>query len=121
MNYDEIYKLEVSMWEAAKARNSKAFLDVVSDDAVMVCGGYRCSGKEYSEIVAMFDCKKYTIEHFEIVNQDVASIQVHYVIDLEVNDEANSDLAGRFHITTTWKNDKDVWKVVFNMDQRLMG
>ena len=65
MNYDEIYKLEVSMWEAAKARNSKAFLDVVSDDAVMVCGGYRCSGKEYSEIVAMFDCKKYTIEHFE--------------------------------------------------------
>ena len=48
MNHDEIYKLEVSMWEAAKARNSKAFLDVVSDDAVMVCGGYRCSGKEHS-------------------------------------------------------------------------
>ena len=36
MNHDEIYKLEVSMWEAAKARNSKAFLDVISDDVLFV-------------------------------------------------------------------------------------
>ena len=37
-----------------------------------------------------------------------------------MNDEKNSDLAGKFHITTTWKKDKNAWKVVFNMDQRIV-
>ena len=48
MQYDEIYQLEVSMWESAKNRNPEAFLNLVSKDAVMVCGGYRCSGREYA-------------------------------------------------------------------------
>ena len=47
-------------------------------------------------------------------------MQVHYVITLEVNDEKNMDLAGMFHITTTWHLIKDKWKVVFNMDQRIV-
>lgn len=34
-----IYELEVRMWEAAKHRDPEAFLEVVSPDAVMVCGG----------------------------------------------------------------------------------
>ena len=79
------------MWEAAKNRSSVDFLRVVSEDAVMVCGGFRCSGKEYSEVVAMFDCKTYAMEHYEIVNQDENSVQVHYVIHLEVCKEKNSD------------------------------
>lgn len=49
MNYEEIYTLEKRMWDAAKNRDCKAFLELVSEDAVMVCGGYRCTGKEYSE------------------------------------------------------------------------
>ena len=120
MKRDEIYELELNMWEAAKNRNSKLFLDVVSENAVMVCGGYRCTGKEYSEVVDVFDCKTYEIEHFEIVNEDVDSIQVHYLICIEVNDDANSDLGGMFHVTTTWKKILDKWKVVFNMDQRII-
>ena len=119
MELNRAYDLEVSMWEAARNRSSSNFLKVVSEEAVMVCGGLRCTGKEYAEIVAMFDCKAYAIEHLEIVNQDENSIQVHYVIHLEVNSEENSDLAGTFHITTTWKNMDGVWKVVFNMDQRV--
>lgn len=119
MNQDKVYDMEVKMWEAAKNRNPKAFLDVVSDTAVMVCGGYRCTGKEYAEMIAMFDCKSYSIDHFEIVNENTDSVQVHYVISVEINDEANSDLAGLFHITTTWKKLDDTWKVVFNMDQRI--
>lgn len=121
MQYDEIYQLEVSMWESAKSRNPEAFLNLVSKDAVMVCGGYRCSGREYAEIVAVFDCKTYAIEHFEIINHDAESIQVHYVLHMEVNHEENRDLAGTFHITTTWKYIDDSWKVVFNMDHRVNG
>lgn len=119
LGYKEVLMLEKSMWEAAKNRNPKQFLDVVSEDAVMVCGGYRCTGKEYSDIVAMFDCKSYVIDPFEIVNVDEKSVQVHYVIKLEVSNEENSDLAGVFHVTTTWKCMEGVWKVTFNMDQRV--
>lgn len=54
-----------------------------------------------------------------MVSEDVNSVQIHYVIQIEVNDEKNNDLAGTFHITTTWKNRDDKWKVVFNMDQRV--
>ncbi|MGN0655593.1 MAG: hypothetical protein ACI4KR_02260 [Ruminiclostridium sp.] len=32
----------------------------------------------------------------------------------------NSDLAGTFHITTTWSCTDEGWKVVFNMDQRVL-
>lgn len=119
MNKEELLVLETKMWEAAKNRNVIEFLNVVSKDAVMVCGGYRCTGKEYAEIISFFDCKAYDISHFEIVSEDTSSAQVHYVINLEVNEEKNSDLAGTFHITTTWKNHDGKWKVVFNMDQRV--
>lgn len=119
MNKEDIMVLETKMWEAAKNRNAVEFLNVVSEDAVMVCGGYRCTGKEYAEIISFFDCKSYNIVNFETICEDTSSVQVHYVIKLEVNDDKNSDLAGTFHITTTWKNQDGRWKVVFNMDQRV--
>lgn len=119
MNQEKIYNLEMKLWEAAKNRNSQAFLEVVSETAVMVCGGYRCTGKEYAEIIALFDCESYTIDHFEIVNESDDSVQVHYEIDVEVKDEANRDMAGLFHVTTTWKKIDSIWKVVYNMDQRI--
>ena len=119
MNKEDIMVLETKMWEAAKNRNAVEFFNVVSEDAVMVCGGYRCTGKEYAEIISFFDCKSYNIVNFETICEDTSSVQVHYVIKLEVNDDKNSDLAGTFHITTTWKNQDGRWKVVFNMDQRV--
>lgn len=45
MDYNEIYELEIRMWEAAKNRKPLDFLKVVSEDAVMVCGGYRCTAQ----------------------------------------------------------------------------
>lgn len=119
MDYNEIFQLENEMWQAAKERDSKKFLDVVSEDAVLVCGAYRCTGKEYSEIVAVFDCCNFKIGHFEIVYQDEKSIQVHYVITTEVSSEENKDLAGTFHVTSTWRLMEGRWKVIFNMDQRI--
>ena len=104
---------------AAKNRDAKRFLEIVSPEVVMVCGGYRCTGKECAEIIRIFDCRSYSIEHFEIVHSDEASFQVHYIIKTEVGDERNSDLAGTFHITTTWVSAGGRWKVVFNMDRKI--
>ncbi len=120
VNNEEALKLETSMWEAAKRRDKNAFLRLADDSAVMVCGGYRCTGREYAGIIADFDCRSYTIEHFEIVCSDTESVQVHYVITIEVKDPRNSDLAGKFHVTTTWSRKGGRWKIVFNMDQRVM-
>ena len=47
-------------------------------------------------------------------------IQIHYLIKLEVNDDKNMDLAGTFHVTSTWRNIEGKWKLVFNMDQRIV-
>lgn len=120
MNKEDMIMLEKKMWEAAKNRNREEFLDVVSEEAVMVCGGYRCTGKEYADMIPVFDCKCYNIVDFEVVHSDSHTIQVHYVIKVEVNDENNSDLAGIFHVTTTWKKHENNWRVVFNMDQRVL-
>ena len=56
------------MWESAMDRDSKAFLNLVSDEADMVCGRYRCTGREYAEIISFFDCKRYNIINFEVVS-----------------------------------------------------
>lgn len=119
MNRTDALSLEHRMWKAAQNRDAAAFLEVVSPNAVMVCGGCRCTGSEYAEIVRMFDCKCYEIRNFEMVHEDERSFQVHYILQMEVGDKRNSDLAGTFHITTTWKCTDGVWNVVFNMDQRI--
>lgn len=114
-----IKEQEIRMWEAAKACDREAFLKVVSDSAVMVCGGFRCTGAEYAEVVAQFDCKEYTIREFEVTASAPGLVQVHYWIDLTVENPANADLAGTFHITTTWQRFGETWKAIFNMDQRI--
>ena len=93
---ETIQALEIQMWEAARNRDKEAFLNIVSEDAVMICGGYRCTGAEYAQIIEEFDCKDYMISDFEVVAEDNDLIQVHYMITTTVNDEANKDLAGTF-------------------------
>lgn len=121
MNLEKAFELENSMWKTAQNRDAEEFLKLVSPNAVMVCGGYRCLGKEYAEIIKVFDCKSYSIDGFEIVNEDNNSFQVHYVLKMEVENEQNRDLEGEFHITTTWHLIDEKWTVVFNMDQRICG
>lgn len=116
---DKIYELEKAMWEAAKSRNSEKYLEIVSEEAVMICGGFRCSGREYAAIIGEFDCKSYTIECFEIVCEDENIVQTSYIVTVEVSDERNADLAGKFRVTTTWKRMDDGWKAVFNMDRQI--
>lgn len=115
-----IRELEVLMWESAKRRDAEAFLELVDKDAIMVCGGYRCSGAEYAGIIREFDLAEYEISGFEVVLEDENTSQVHYVISTTVSDSKNADLEGRFHITSTWKKKDGVWKLVFNMDSRII-
>lgn len=109
------------MWEAAKNRDGAGFMELVDENAVMVCGGYRCTGAEYGEIVKYFDIASFEISAFEVIFQTEDICQVHYMIETKVTKEENKDLEGVFHITTTWKKQVNKWKVIFNMDSRVMG
>ena len=114
-----IYELEVTMWNAAKDRNTEAFLEVVEKDAVMICGGFRCSGADYAEIIREFDVAQYTISDYEVITESDTLCQIHYVVEITVADRRNADLEGIFHITSTWKKTGDKWKLIFNMDSRI--
>ena len=56
---EKIRKLEMELWKRAQNRDSKAYLEIVSENAVMVCGGFRCTGAEYARMIEEFDCKEY--------------------------------------------------------------
>ena len=116
-----IQELDIKMWNAAKNRDSQAFLEVVDENAVMVCGGFRCSGAEYAAIIKEFDVAKYNISHYEVIEETESLCQIHYVIDFTVADRKNKDMEGVFHITSTWKKISDKWKMVFNMDSRIIN
>ena len=116
-----IQEKEIQMWEAAKQRDPEAFLQIVDENAVMVCGGYRCSGLEYAQIIREFDVAHYQITGFEVPVETEQICQVHYVITTKVADPQNQDLEGTFHITSTWKQTEGIWKLVFNMDSRIFA
>ena len=115
----DIQNYEIKMWEAAKNRDAEAFLQLVSADAEMVCGGYRCSGAEYAEIIKDFDLAEYEISDFEIVDDSNDTCQVRYIITTKVSDERNADLEGRFLVNSTWKRFEDGWRLMSNSDKRL--
>ena len=115
-----IKELEQAMWEAAKNRDVSAFSALVDPNAVMVCGGFRCSGREYAEMISEFDCANYEISNFEEVAHAQGLTQVHHIISTEAANPENSDLSGTFHVTSTWALTDGEWKLIFNMDSRII-
>lgn len=115
-----ISEQENSMWEAALKKDSGAFAGLVSADAVMVCGGCRMTGEQYAELVADFGISGYDITNFEVVMERDDTVQVHYVIRTAADCPENADLAGVFHVTSTWQKQDGIWKLIFNMDQRVV-
>lgn len=114
-----IAEYEERMWQAALTRNKAAFSEIVRADAVMVCGGFRCTGAQYAEIIEDFGISEYEISCFETVLESHDVIQVHYLIRIKADSADNTDLAGLFHVTSTWVYENDTWQLVFNMDQRV--
>ena len=118
---NSIAGLENKMWQAAKESNKADFARLVSADAVMVCGGYRCTGAEYAEFIGDFGISDFEITNFEVVHKTDKTVQVHYIVKTIVDTEENEDLEGVFHVTSTWEKRGSDLKLVFNMDSRIMG
>lgn len=113
--------LENRMWEAAFHRDTEGFCKLVSPEAVMVCGGCRCLGREYAQIIKEFCISGYTISNMEIVDSGCDRVTLHYVIHVEAEDPAAKDLEGFFHIVSIWRNLEGNWQLIFNMDSRIAG
>ena len=88
--------LEREMWEAVLHRDGDAFRRLVSPNAVMICGGYRCGGSEYAEMVADFSISKYAIEQMEVVSASGDEVILHYLLRVAVDNSRDADLAGLF-------------------------
>ena len=116
-----IYQLENKMWQAAVSGDKAAFLELVCADAVMVCGGYRCNGAQYAELISNFGILEFVISDFETVHETDKTVQVHYIVKTTSDTPENADLAGIFHVTSTWEKRDGRWMLVFNMDSRIMG
>lgn len=114
-----ILELENKMWESTKKGDKATFAKLVSTDAVMVCGGYRCSGSEYAEFISDFGISAFEIMNFEVVHETDKTVQVHYVVRTTADAPENADLAGIFHVTSTWAKQGEEWILVFNMDSRI--
>ena len=114
-----IYGLENKMWQFAKDGNKTEFGKLVSADAVMVCGGYRCTGAEYAGFISDFGISAFEITGFEVVHETDKTVQVHYIVKTTADAPENADLAGMFHVTSTWENRDSKWVLVFNMDSRI--
>ena len=116
-----IFNLENKMWQAAKDGDKSKFARLVASNAVMVCGGYRCMGAEYAEFISNFGISDFEITDFEIVHETDKAVQVHYIVTTIADTPENVDLAGKFHVTSTWEKRGGEWTLVFNMDSRIMG
>ncbi len=121
MQMNEIFELERKMWDAAVSGDKAAFLDVVSETAVMVCGGYRCTGTEYAGFISDFGVAAYEISGFEMTAESDDMIAVHYIVKTKADHPENADMAGIFHVASVWKMTDGKWQLVFNMDSGIMG
>lgn len=117
MNDIKLY--EKKMWTSAINDDKNTFLELVSGNAVMVCGGYRCSGAEYGSYIGDFGLSSYEIKDFETVLETENVIQVHYIVRTIAATPEYSDMAGLFHVTSTWEKRNNKWVLVFNMDSKL--
>lgn len=113
---ESIKHLEVQMWEAFSSGDSNSFHELVSNEAIMICGGFRESGYEYSNIVAQIRLDKYEISDFvvKLISQD--SALTNYIVEVQCPDES---ISGLFRVSSLWINNGDKWELVFNQDTKL--
>lgn len=115
-----IFEKEHDMWKAAGNRDVVAFKELVADDAIMICGGYRCLGVEYAEYIKDFYIDRYEIKNEEVIFSSEEAVQIHYIIDVITELPEIIDLGGVFHVVSLWKMENNLWKLYFNMDSRII-
>lgn len=116
-----IFEKEYDMWEAASKRDDAAFRELVADDAIMICGGYRCLGAEYAEYIKDFYINGYEIKNKEVIFSSEEAVQIYYVIDVKTELPETADLGGVFHVVSLWKMENNRWILHFNMDSRIIN
>ena len=115
-----IFEKEHALWKAASNRDVAAYKELVADDAIMICGGYRCLGLEYSEYIKDFYINGYVIKNEEVIFLTEEAVQIHYVIEVKAGLPETSDLGGVFHVISLWKKQNNIWKLYFNIDSRII-
>ncbi len=115
-----IFEKEHDLWKATRNKDVAAFKELVADDAIMICGGYRCLGAEYAEYIKDFDINGYEIINEEVIFSIKEAVQIHYVIDVKTEFPETSDLGGVFHVISLWQLKNDQWKLYFNIDSRII-
>ena len=115
-----IFEKESDMWKAARKRDVAAFKEQVADDAIMICGGYRCLGAEYANYIKDFYISSYEIKNNEVIYSSEEAVQIHYVIEVKTEAAEAEDLGGIFHVVSLWKMENNIWKLSFNMDSRII-
>lgn len=113
-----VVEMEKEMWKAVVAKDVKRFEQLVKKEAVMICGGLKCSGEEYKDFIQDFDIYRYEISDMAVVYEDENCVQLYYIVKT-FTDAKESDLYGVFYVTSLWKRQNDVWQLIFNMDSRL--
>lgn len=86
----------------------------------MDCGEFRCTGKEYAEIIMKFDVASFDVHDYETIFCSENLVQNHYIVETKVKEERNKDLEGIFHVASTWTKQNQDWKLIYNMDSRIM-
>jgi hypothetical protein len=114
-----VFQKEYDMWNAASSRDVAEFKELVAEDAIMICGGYRCLGAEYAEYIKDFYIKGYEIKNQEVIFSSEEAIQIHYMIEVKTDLPEAADLGGVFHVVSLWKMENNLWKLYFNMDSRI--
>lgn len=117
---NKVIQLEHEMWEAALHRDTDGFKKLVLPDAVMICGGYRCLGSEYADFLADFNISGYSIKNMEVISTSDNEVTLHYMIRTHAEDVNAQDLVGLFHVVSIWKRKSNTWKLMFNMDSRIV-
>ena len=115
-----IFEKEYDMWKVTSKRDVVAFKELVADDAIMICGGYRCLGIEYADYIKDFYISGYEIKNKEVIYASEEAVQIHYVIDVKTDLPEAADLGGVFHVVSLWRKKNNLWKLYFNMDSKIM-
>ncbi len=113
---EKIINFEKQMWEAFATGNSELFEDLVSKDALMICGGSRETGSEYTTIVSQIRLQGYELTDIIVKEVDSNVILINYIVNVKSLDPV---MKGKYRVSSLWvKNDKK-WKVVFNQDSKI--
>lgn len=115
---EKVIGMEKKMWEAFASGNSALFGEIVSADAMMICGGFKESGAEYARIVENVNLSNYELSEFDVkvINPNV--VLTNYIVKVDCQDYT---LAGTFRVSSLWINEDGNWKVVFNQDSNLVS